>query len=286
MLDKVQQALRLFVFLDMVLLCFVTFPSGCSIKEEPVQEEVFTYESLLPSKEEIFPDGIFTVIDEDDGGSFIYTVENWTDTQFREFVDGCKELGFTDISFDTVHAYGAYTVDGIYFVQLDVDESSGTLYIICQTSKHEEKKMEEASVSVHDFIRVASKNTGNLPLELQIQIAEENRLGDMELLSQLVQAEAGNQGLEGMRLVARVVLNRVKSKRFPNTIEEVIFEPGQFACITDGNFDRAAWHMSEEAFRAVELEMESNSNPGILYFATSHVNGKNPFRVGGHVFSY
>lgn len=117
-------------------------------------------------------------------------------------------------------------------------------------------------------------------------ILEEDRLGDMELLAQLAQAEAGNQGVQGMRYVVSVVLNRVESPRFPDTIEEVIFQPGAFGVITDGAFDRAAWNMSPECFEAVALEMQERSDTDILYFNTEWVNGRDAWRYKEHWFSY
>lgn len=56
----------------------------------------------------------------------------------------------------------------------------------------------------------------------QEEILEEMKYGDMELVAQLVQAEAGNQDLTGKRLVADVVYNRVRDPRFPNTVEGVV----------------------------------------------------------------
>ena len=43
---------------------------------------------------------------------------------------------------------------------------------------------------------------------------------------------------EEQRYVGSVVLNRVTHPEFPDTIEEVVFEPGQYACVRDGNYDR------------------------------------------------
>lgn len=97
-------------------------------------------------------------------------------------------------------------------------------------------------------------------------IAEEIRLGEMELLAQLVHAEAGNQDLEGKRLVVDVVLNRVRSDQFPDTVEEVIMQDSQFSVIKDGGFDRAAWHMEEIDYEAVRLEYEDQNNYEVLYF--------------------
>jgi hypothetical protein len=89
------------------------------------------------------------------------------------------------------------------------------------------------------------------------EIEEEIRLGEMELLAQLIEAEAGNQDYEGKCLVADVVLNRIDSDRFESTIESVIFESGQFSCIADGGFDKAAWHISDDSFKAARQEYEA-----------------------------
>ena len=120
----------------------------------------------------------------------------------------------------------------------------------------------------------------------QEQIDEEILLGEMELISQLVEAEAGNQSFEGKCLVVDVILNRVASPDFPNTIEEVIFQEGQFSVIENGAFDKAAWNMKEDDFRAVEYEMVMHTNKEVLYFNnSSNVAGKGKkFKVGGHWF--
>ncbi|SFU32911.1 cell wall hydrolase [Butyrivibrio sp. INlla21] len=118
-------------------------------------------------------------------------------------------------------------------------------------------------------------------------IAEEIRLGEMELLAQLVHAEAGNQSLYGKRLVACVVINRVKSEDFPNTVEEVIFQDGQFSVVKNGAFDDAAYNMEDTDYEAVSLEWDNQTNEDILYFNNSkNVSGSGkPFKVGDHWFN-
>lgn len=119
------------------------------------------------------------------------------------------------------------------------------------------------------------------------QIEEEIRLGEMELISQLVEAEAGNQPIEGKRLVVDVILNRVESPDFPNTVEEVIFQEGQFSVVKNGAWEKAAWNMKESDFDAVKYESEMHSNKDVLYFNNSrNVSGKGtPFKVGDHWFN-
>lgn len=122
------------------------------------------------------------------------------------------------------------------------------------------------------------------------ELSEEITYGEMELLALLVFAEAGNQGIDGMRLVADVVLNRWDDPRFGDTLEEIIFADGQFGPTVDGALERSGWNITEEAFQAVEMEWfaerEDRLNSGILYFNTTWDNGKNPFQYGDHWFSY
>ncbi|HEY8391341.1 MAG TPA: cell wall hydrolase [Capillibacterium sp.] len=54
---------------------------------------------------------------------------------------------------------------------------------------------------------------------------------DLYLLAKLIQAEAGGEPYEGKVAVGAVVMNRVKSPQFPNTIYDVIYQPGQFSCL-------------------------------------------------------
>lgn len=60
------------------------------------------------------------------------------------------------------------------------------------------------------------------------------------LLARLVYAEAGRESDEHQQAVASVVLNRMNSDKFPDSIDEVIYQrnPLQYACIEDGNIDK------------------------------------------------
>ena len=126
---------------------------------------------------------------------------------------------------------------------------------------------------------------------IQEEIRNEIMYGEIELLAQLIQAEAGNQDNIGKSYVADVVLNRVDSKNFPDKIEDVIFQtdPIQFSCIADGGFDRAAWSISEESFKVALHEYTSvvRLNSKIVYFRTDRFSdsGHPAFQYGDHYFS-
>lgn len=119
------------------------------------------------------------------------------------------------------------------------------------------------------------------------EIEEEIRFGEMELLAQLVMAEAGNQDLTGKRYVVDVVLNRVDSDDFPDTVEEVIFQKNQFSVIENGAFDEASRIITEECYEAVELEYEERLNYDILYFSRGQSKyASNHFKHQDHWFGW
>lgn len=61
------------------------------------------------------------------------------------------------------------------------------------------------------------------------------------LLAAIVWCEARGEGDTHQELVAKVVLNRVRNKRFPNTIHDVVYQKGQYECVTNGQLDKALW---------------------------------------------
>lgn len=116
---------------------------------------------------------------------------------------------------------------------------------------------------------------------------EEIQFGEMELIAQLVMAEAGNQDLTGKRYVVDVVLNRVDSDEFPDTVEEVIFQENQFSVIDNGAFDEAGWTVTEECYEAVKLEYEERLNYDILYFSREPSKyASNHFKHQDHWFGW
>ena len=73
------------------------------------------------------------------------------------------------------------------------------------------------------------------------------------LLCKIAMAEAGNQDTEGKALVMLVVLNRVWVDEFPNSIEDVIYQPRQFSPVLEGTFDSV--EPDEDCWDALEMVM-------------------------------
>ena len=103
-------------------------------------------------------------------------------------------------------------------------------------------------------------------------------LESIDELVRLVHSEAGNQDVLGKRLVIAVVLNRVESNKFPNTIHDVIYQPEQFAVVRNGSFDSAV--VTAEDYEACVAEINERTNSEILYFTYhAYVPGTTPVLI-------
>lgn len=121
---------------------------------------------------------------------------------------------------------------------------------------------------------------------------------ELEILQRIVEAEAGNEDEDGKLLVANVVLNRVDSESFPDTVTEVVFQQSkgvtQFSPVASGRIHTV--EVSEETVAAVERALAGeNISQGALYFASrKYASSKKMrwfdekltflFRHGGHEF--
>ncbi len=92
---------------------------------------------------------------------------------------------------------------------------------------------------------------------------------ERELLARLVHAEAGAEPYEGQVAVASVVLNRLKDKRFPNTIRKIIYQPKQFVPAASGSIKRKA---GRQQYRAVDQALREDNISGALYFYNPHTS--------------
>lgn len=88
---------------------------------------------------------------------------------------------------------------------------------------------------------------------------------DSYLLAKIAMAEAEGEDVEGKAFVILVVLNRVWTDEFPDTIHDVIYQKSQFSPIADGRFDRV--EPNEECYEALEMVMLGwDKSNGALYF--------------------
>lgn len=110
------------------------------------------------------------------------------------------------------------------------------------------------------------------------------------MLANIAMAEAEGEDTKGKALVILVVLNRVWSDEFPETIEEVITQSRQFTAYENGRYDRV--EPSEDCYRALELVKQGwDESQGAMYFERTSTEStwhsttlKKLFTHGNHTF--
>ena len=167
-----------------------------------------------------------------------------------------------------------------------------------QISESAEQRAETRTAKIHS----TPKDVQAAPMALEISLpAEETGSGSLiasrdwdaeesYMLMKIAMAEAEGESVEGKALVMLVVLNRVWSDGFPDTIEEVIFEPGQFSPVREGG-RYFTTEPNDECHEALEMVMKGwDESHGALYFEScenSSWHSENLeflFQVGNHKF--
>ncbi|KZZ84030.1 cell wall hydrolase [Bacillus sp. SJS] len=160
---------------------------------------------------------------------------------------------------------------------------------------------QEYGVSI-DALKEANSRTDNMiftgeTLQVPVAGAEDVKGAeqavsdeDKELLARLVEAEAKGESYEGKVAVATVIMNRVASDEFPDTVKDVIYEEGQFSPVDNGTINNPASQESKDAVN--EAISYSSISKGALYFynpdkaSSSFLDGKDvTTEIGNHVFA-
>lgn len=113
---------------------------------------------------------------------------------------------------------------------------------------------------------------------------------DVTLLAHLVEGEARGEIYEGQVAVAAVVLNRVADSRFPNTIAGVIYQPGAFTAVDDGQINLTP---SDTSYRAARDALSGWDPSGGAVYYFNPVTATNKWiwsrpqikQIGKHIFT-
>lgn len=130
----------------------------------------------------------------------------------------------------------------------------------------------------------------NLPQKTLLSRISVDR-DEIILLARIIHGEARGESFKGKVAVGAVILNRVESNRFPDTIREVILQEGQFSCLNDGQANYYPFTSSIEAAKAVIMGYDPTFEA--LYFYNPQVATKVKWisqrsvttRIGEHVFA-
>lgn len=162
-------------------------------------------------------------------------------------------------------AYGEY--DGfvrLEYVDLDFEVDAGESIEVINERKRLERELKNSKAYKKQMI----KEDGN----------------DLKLLASIIWCEARGEPFEGMIAVGAVVMNRVNSPAYPNTIFDVIFASGQFSPVKSGGIYKAyKINANPVCYQAAQIAMDGFSNVGtVTHFRRA--GKKQGLIIGHHVF--
>ena len=110
--------------------------------------------------------------------------------------------------------------------------------------------------------------------------------GDRKLLANLIYCEAGGEPYEGQLAVGAVVINRVLSSVYPNTIIGVIYQRSQFSPVASGRLELALAQdkATAKCYQAADAAMAGMSNVGNCVYFRTPIPGLTGIAIGGHIF--
>ena len=107
---------------------------------------------------------------------------------------------------------------------------------------------------------------------------------EVELLARIVQLECGHDIRDGKYATIETILNRIKDERYPNTLEEVLSQKGQFGTWRNRNIDKATPNL--DTYEAVFMVLNGQTN--VLSFDRLKFNnepiGYSPIKIGGQYY--
>lgn len=196
---------------------------------------------------------------------------------------------------------------GEYKVQVVAEQSrvSGLVSKTANSINATDSQISEAEAEALAYEKRIKEQEENITA-LKAKLAEEIRLaqlasqsswrdisevsfadGDRYLLANLIYCEAGGEPYAGQVAVGAVVMNRVLSSVFPDTVTGVIYQNGQFSPVASG---RLALALAEgkatgSCYQAADEAMKGATNVGNCVFFRTPVDGVTPkYRIGGHIF--
>lgn len=163
----------------------------------------------------------------------------------RQIQQKLISLGYLTGTADGI--YGSKTANAVYRFQIDYGLTADG---ICGSYTLK-------SLGITDSSQSSSSQSGS-------SSGSTNRENDLYLLSRIISAEARGEVYQGQVAVGAVIINRTKHPSFPDTISGVIYQPGAFTAIVDGQFNEPISDTSRRAAQDALNGMDPSG--GAIYY--------------------
>ncbi len=176
------------------------------------------------------------------------------------------------------------TSNSISATASQISEAEAEALAYEQKIKEQEEDIAALKAKLAEEIRMAQLAAQSSWRDIsEVSFAE----GDRYLLANLIYCEAGGEPYEGQVAVGSVVINRVLSSVYPDTVTGVIYQNRQFSPVASG---RLALALAEgratgSCYQAADTVMKGTTNVGNCVYFRTPVDGVTPkYRIGGHIF--
>ncbi|MCD8133681.1 MAG: cell wall hydrolase [Clostridiales bacterium] len=186
--------------------------------------------------------------------------------------EDAQNNGWVAVEYGNIVAY--ISADYVE-VELQTGEALSMEEIYAQQAAAAQAAAEQAAAEQQASAETVTTSTGT---------AVSASADDVTLLAALIQCEAGGESYDGQLAVGAVVMNRVKSGSFPNSISGVIYQSGQFAPASSGKLSRvlSSGSISSSCYQAAQATIGGADNTGgAKYF---HAGSGNGTVIGNQVF--
>ena len=176
------------------------------------------------------------------------------------------------------------TSNSINATASQISEAEAEALAYEQKIKEQEENITALKAKLAEEIRMAQLASESSWRDIsEVSFAE----GDRYLLANLIYCEAGGEPYNGQVAVGAVVMNRVLSSVFPNTVTGVIYQSRQFSPVASGRLALALAEGKATAscYQAADEAMKGSTNVGNCVYFRTPVEGVTPkYRIGGHIF--
>lgn len=229
--------------------------------------------------------------------------ESYTDTGYSDgYIDSSASDGSADGSYDTSYSdgysdgsadsssdtgYSDGSADGSYDTGYSEDYTDGsydTSYSDGSTDGSYDTSYSEDYTDSSTDTSYSDGSTDTSYEDTSSSSSAGTSSSDLDLLAGLIYCEAGNQSREGKVAVGAVVMNRVASGSFADSISGVIYQSGQFTPAGSGWLDSviASGSIPSDCYEAAQAAMNGENPVGdALYFNTGSGQG---IQIGAHQF--
>ncbi len=232
---------------------------------------------------------------------YISEVNLYDQQLLQEYQTTCAQVAETEQQLQTQLADL-----GDMKVQVEAEQSkvSGLVSQTANSIAGYANEIDAAEAEAENYENLIAQQNQNIAA-LKKQLAEERRLsdlaassakrdisevtfadGDRYLLANLIYCEAGGEPYEGKVAVGAVVINRVLSSVYPDTVTGVIYQRKQFSPVASGRLATAlaAGKATQSCYQAADEAMAGVTNVGNCVYFRTPIEGLTGISIGGHIF--